>query len=92
MGCEIVHSENETDNAKRDIRACALDLILDLVPIGKGPLAPHAPAASIEGAEADFLRVIARTFLQVGSFEDNWAQAFRAELRHSRFLSAHTGR
>jgi putative DNA methylase len=91
VGCEIVHSENETDNAKRNIRACALDLILDLVPVGKEPLAPHAPSASIEGPEANFLRIVARTFLRIGYFEVNWAQVFRAELRHSRFLSAHTG-
>ena len=86
VGCEIVHSENETDQTKRNIRACALDLILDLVPIGKAPLALHAPAASIVGAEADFLRVVARTFLRIGSLEKNWAHIFRAELRYSRFL------
>jgi putative DNA methylase len=90
VGCEIVHSENETDHAKRNIRACALDLILDLIPIGKVPVAPHAPAASIKGAEAAFLRIVARFFLRIGSLENNWAQAFRAETRHSRFLSAHT--
>jgi putative DNA methylase len=85
-GCEIVHSENETDHAKRNIRACALDLILDLIPIGKAPVAPHAPAASMTGAEADFLRIVARTFLRIGSLEDNWAHVFRTEMRHSRFL------
>ena len=86
VGCEIVHSENETDQTKRKVRACALDLILDLIPIGKAPLAPHAPAASITGAEADFLRVVARTFLRIGSLEKSWAHLFRAELRYSRFL------
>jgi putative DNA methylase len=86
VGCEIVHSENETDQTKRKVRACALDLILDLVPIGKAPLAPYAPAASITGAEADFLRVVARAFLRIGFLEKNWAPVFRAELRYSRFL------
>jgi putative DNA methylase len=85
-GCEIVHSENETDHAKRNVRACALDLILDLVPIGTAPLAPHPPAAPIEGAEADFLRIVAVTFLRIGSLEGNWAQDLRAELRQSNFL------
>ena len=89
VGCEIVHSENETDQTKRNIRACALDLILDLVPIGKTPLDPHAPVASIVGAEADFLRMVARTFLRIGSLEKNWARIFRAELRYSRFLGPH---
>jgi putative DNA methylase len=86
VGCEIVHSENETDQTKRKVRACALDLILDLVPVGKAPLAPHVPAASITGSEADFLHVVARTFMRIGSLEDNWAHLFRAELRNSRFL------
>ena len=86
VGCEIVHSENETDHAKRNVRACALDMILDLVPMGNVPLVPHAPAAPIESAEADFLRIVATAFLRIGSLEGDWAEVFRAELRRSRFF------
>lgn len=91
VGCEIVHSENETDHAKRNVRACALDMILDLVPMGNVPLVPHTPAAPIESAEADFLRIVAAAFLRIGSLEGDWTEVFRAELRRSSFLYAHPG-
>jgi adenine-specific DNA methylase len=32
VGCQVLHSENETDMAKRDVRACTLDLLMELVP------------------------------------------------------------
>jgi putative DNA methylase len=86
VGCEIVHSENETDHAKRNVRACTLDLILNLIPRGDEPVAPHAPAAPIEGDEADFLRTVAVTFLNIGSLEGDWARDLYANLRQSKFL------
>jgi SAM-dependent methyltransferase len=30
-GFQVVHAENETDHAKRSVRACTLDIVLDLV-------------------------------------------------------------
>jgi hypothetical protein len=54
--------------------------------LGHAPLVRHTPAAPIEGAEADFLRIVLGTFLHVGSLQRDWPHAFRAELRHSEFL------
>ena len=87
-GCEIVHSENETDHAKRGVRACTLDLILDLTPAGPAPLRPHPPNAHVCSEEADFLRTVAATFLKVGGLDGDWRTQFLAELRNSSFLVA----
>jgi putative DNA methylase len=83
-GCEIVHSENETDHAKRGVRACTLDLILDLTPAA--PSRAHVPTAHVRGEEADFLRTVAATFLRVGQLDGNWRMTFLTELRNSAFL------
>jgi putative DNA methylase len=88
IGCEIVHSENETDHAKRGVRACTLDLILDLVPTGSEPVKQHAPTSSTEGAEAGFLRLVAARFLSIGRLEGGWREPFLASLRDSDFLRA----
>ncbi|MGH3849061.1 MAG: hypothetical protein ACRDRT_05060, partial [Pseudonocardiaceae bacterium] len=87
VGCEIVHSENETDQAKRGVRACSLDLLLDLVPLGEQAMIQHQPKHEIGGAEADFLRTIARWFLRVGSLPTGWQEQVESELRTSDFLS-----
>ena len=87
-GCEIVHSENETDHAKRGVRSCTLDLILDLTPAGSAPLRPHPPNVHASGEEADFLRTVADTFLMVGWLDGDWRTQFFAKLRNSLFLMA----
>jgi putative DNA methylase len=79
-GCEIVHSENETDHSKRGVRACTLDLILDLT-VTPTP-APHAPTARVLGEEAGFLRTVSTTFLRVGQLDGNWRAQFLAQLRN----------
>lgn len=88
VGCEIVHSENETDQAKRGVRACSLDLIMDLVPAGSAAVMPHQPAAPDDSDEAAFLRVVATAFLGVGELREDWEQSFVQAARSSRFLSA----
>lgn len=85
-GCEIVHSENETDHSKRGVRACTLDLIMDLTVTAVS--APHAPTARVLGEEGDFLRTVAATFLRVGQLDDAWRMQFIAQLRNSPFLMA----
>lgn len=85
-GCEIVHSENETDHAKRGVRACTLDLLLDLVPLSTLSLAQHEPSGG-QGVEADFLRLVARYALQVGHLPTDWAESFRAEAVTTPFLA-----
>ena len=85
-GCTIVHSENETDSAKRNVRACTLDLILDLVPAGPLSVTLHPPVAG-DSDEERFLQEVAATFLSVGALEDGWQQAFQARLVGTAFLS-----
>lgn len=86
IGCEIVHSENETDKAKRGVRACTLDLLLDLVPTSDQPIVRSKPTATLHGEEADFLRVVAGWFLRVGQFPSGWEQNLLADLRSTEFL------
>jgi putative DNA methylase len=85
-GCEIVHSENETDHAKRGVRACTLDLLLDLVPACTLPVVTHFPTGG-RGPEADFLRLVARYVLQVGALPAGWAESFSAEAAAAPFLA-----
>ena len=85
-GCESVHSENETDHAKRGVRACTLDLLLDLVPACTLPVVTHFPTGG-RGPEADFLRLVARYVLQVGALPAGWAESFNAEAAAAPFLA-----
>jgi hypothetical protein len=91
-GYAIVHSENETDYAKRGVRACTLDLILDLVPEGETELAVFRPAGMSATQEEAFLRIVGETFLQLSLLEDGWERALAERLRSSSFLAdARTG-
>lgn len=84
-GCAVVHSENETDHAKRGVRACTLDLLLDLVPLSAAMVEEHWSCAAV-GAEADFLAVIGRYALQVGSLRGDWREDLILEAGQSDFL------
>ena len=86
VGCEIVHSENEQDHAKRGVRSCSLDLLLDLVPAGNHQLKIHFPKSDLEGDEPDFLRIVAKWFLQVGSLPPGWRAKCEDELLGAAFL------
>jgi adenine-specific DNA methylase len=86
VGCEIVHSENETDHAKRGMRACTMDLLLDLVPVTSLPVVQHWPTGG-QGAEADFLRLVTRYVLQVGNLPADWSEVFTPEAAAATFLS-----
>lgn len=88
VGCEIVHSENETDHAKRGVRSCTLDLIMDLVPAGAQSAKPHQPRAIGIDEESQFLRSVAATFLKVGVLAEGWRNSFETELNRSSFLQA----
>lgn len=67
-GFQILHSENETDLAKRGVRACTLDLIMDLVPVGTA-VRPWAPTEEEESAEHAFLSVVGEFFMRVASLQ-----------------------
>lgn len=84
-GCAVVHSENETDHAKRGVRACTLDLLLDLVPLAAVPLEQHRPpiAAGDEGA---FLDIVAGYVLQIGALDTDWQESFLEEAASAAFV------
>lgn len=84
-GCTIVHSENETDHAKRGVRACTLDLLLDLVPLSSLPLAQHQPTQE-PGAEQEFLAVVVSYALRIGELGGAWQDEFMTEASETEFL------
>jgi putative DNA methylase len=88
VGYQLLHSGNETDYAKRDVRACTLDLLMDLTPDDEAIEVeqwrpPHLPNTD-EGA---FLGIVAATFLRIGELGEDWEAAFEDRLRASTFLS-----
>lgn len=86
-GYEVLHSENETDLAKRDVRACTMDFIMDLVPADVEVDAPWEPEEPLEGEEGAFLQHVGRFFLQIGRLEGNWEEELREALLESAFLA-----
>jgi SAM-dependent methyltransferase len=86
-GCEVVHSENETDNAKRGVRACTLDLLLDLVPLSGLTVEQHRPPQGA-GDEAAFLSIVSHYALQVGSLAAGWDEEFLEKAADAAFLSS----
>lgn len=88
----IVHSENETDYAKRDVRACTKDFVMELLPDAE-PEVPHwVPPSNAADAEDDYLRRVGAGFLQIGQARPNWNDDFVADLRRSPFLTPVRGR
>ncbi|MEU4555766.1 hypothetical protein [Micromonospora violae] len=91
VGCEVVHSENETDHAKRGVRACTLDLMLDLVPSGSSTVEQHRPHPAPDIPLTDerrFLSVVADMFLQVGELEDGWRLKIQKMLSEHPFITS----
>jgi putative DNA methylase len=86
-GFTVLHSENEMDVAKRGIRACTLDLLMDLVPISDRRLEPWSPKGFPKTAEGSFLRLVGDQFLEVGRLSDGWSARFMSALRDSEFLT-----
>lgn len=84
-GCTVVHSENETDHAKRNVRACTLDLLLDLVPVSGISVAKHRPTVG-DDAEERFLGIIAEYVLAVGDLVANWQEEFLEAVSSAEFL------
>lgn len=84
-GCAVVHSENETDHAKRGVRACTLDLLLDLVPVSALPLVQHRPPPA-DGPEQEFLALVASYALKIGALRTGWQSGFLEEAATAEFL------
>jgi putative DNA methylase len=87
VGAEMVHSENESDLAKRNGRACTLDLILDLAPRGGPAIEPHHPKI-VDSDEGRFLATVAEQVLLIGALPKAWADGFRKQLEGEAFLSS----
>ena len=90
-GCAVVHSENETDHAKRGVRACTLDLLLDLVTLSTKDVEQHRPP-HVAGDEGEFLGVVATYALQVGSLRGDWRATFLEAAFETAFVRPRTTR
>jgi putative DNA methylase len=89
VGYQLLHSENETDYAKRDVRACTLDLLMDLTPDNEEiEIERWKPPQLPKTDEAAFLGIVAETFLCIGELGDDWEEALEHRLRASAFLSS----
>jgi len=92
-GFRVVHSENERDAAKRGVRSCRLDVLLDLVPAPTSsqqasPGAERMPVDADE--EAAFCQAIGAWVLRVGALPEGWRETLVAELRAQPFLRRET--
>lgn len=85
-GFVIVHSENEMDLAKRGVRACALDLLMDLTPSPPSNAA-HRPSESGREAEEVYLQAIGDFFLRVGRLDEGWENEMGVALADLSFLT-----
>jgi putative DNA methylase len=89
VGHAIVHSENEHDYTKRAVRACTLDLLLDLIPQkGHSGTRTHpTPDKSTISGERSFLALIAGWAAHVGRLEGGWETEFLAEASKHPFIA-----
>jgi putative DNA methylase len=85
-GYLVVHSENESDVAKRGVRACTLDLIMDLIPKAERLLVKQLKPPSLPITdEGTFLGIVGEHFLQVGNFSEKWADDLTEQLSNTVF-------
>lgn len=86
VGYTILHSENDTDFAKRGVAACNHDLLMDLVPKSLLPIEQFAPDGAWELTEQRFLAFVGARFLSIGESQGPWQEGFVEALRDSEFL------
>lgn len=79
VACTVVHSENETDFKKRDVRSCNEDFLLELAPTR----VLSAPIAVGLDQYDPFLAAIASLFVNIGCFTDDWQQQALQLLRNA---------
>jgi putative DNA methylase len=89
MGYSIVHSENESDHAKRKGRACNLDLILELAPAGAKVRERWRAKPLFETDEERFLMAVGDAFLQSGEMVNGWEVELVERLKSEIFVSAY---
>ncbi|MDB5574942.1 MAG: hypothetical protein JWR80_118 [Bradyrhizobium sp.] len=91
LGYTIVHSENESDHAKRNGRACNLDLILELVLEG-APTGPQwRPRPVFDNDEERYLIAVGEAFLKSGFLVNGWEAELVDELRSHHFVRQEVG-
>jgi putative DNA methylase len=86
VGYTVVHSENEADHAKSGRRACALDVLIDLVPTPEGVIEPHQPRATPTGEEWEICGLVGSFALGIGRLAPDWADAFVKEFSGAAFI------
>jgi putative DNA methylase len=87
LGYTIVHSENESDYAKRNGRACNLDLILELTPAGGNVFERWRPEPLFQTDEERFLTAVGDAFLQSGAMLNGWEVELLGRLKSEIFVS-----
>ena len=88
-GWAILHSENEGDLAKRGVRACTLDFLMDLVP-GTVRVVPEGPSSSEDGDEWEFLKILSGYFCRLSELSSSDLAEMSKALSESEFLAAPT--
>jgi putative DNA methylase len=88
IGYTVLASENETDVVKRNVRACMLDFMIDVVPKKTANVEAWTPPELPPSAEGSFLAIIGETFMRLGNLEKSDLIAMRERLLKSDFLSA----
>jgi adenine-specific DNA methylase len=91
VGVCVVFSENETDAVKRGVRACAKDLLIDLVPRGAGDVRRLPIAGGRDSAEDEFLAAVGEFVLRVGNLGAGWQEEFRTAVGRCIFLRGGVG-
>lgn len=86
LGYTILHSENEGDHAKRNGRACNLDLILELVPDSTQTGALWRPDQVFNTDEERYLIAVGEAFLESGTLINGWETKLLARLRSEVFV------
>lgn len=86
LGFSIVHSENESDNAKRTNRACTLDLIVELVRRDAVVDVQHRAQPVFHTEEEAYLLAVGEAFLRSGDIVEAWAPAMLKILNEQSFV------
>lgn len=86
LGYTILHSENESDHAKRNGRACNLDLILELAPAGRKVVERWRPSPLFDTDEERFLIAVGDAFLESTSMVNGWEVELVSRLRSEIFV------
>jgi adenine-specific DNA methylase len=72
VGYTILHSENESHHAKRNSRACNLDLILELAPGAAVAVEKWRPPSTFGTDEEQFLMAVGDAFLASSFMVNGW--------------------